>query len=105
MLVESSVYPAKIQIVNYEKGNAVVKLRKNIKEKEIENEEGTDIIYEYEETEVVLANRNNIKEYMENNFEILFEEGIAKENAIEPPTLEERLEALEEMELERLMSS
>ena len=100
MLVEGSVYPPKIQVTNYEKGNAFVKLRRNIKEKEIENEESTDTVYEYKETEVEIANRNNLKEYIENNFDMIFEAGLEKENEYQE-TIEERIERLEE-ELEEL---
>lgn len=96
MLVEGSVYPPKIQIVNYKKGNAIVKLRRNITEKEIENEDGsTDIIYEYEETEIILVNRNNLEGYIEDNFDIIFEAGLKNENEDEE-TIEERIEELEQ---------
>lgn len=101
MLVEGSVYPPKIQIVNYKKGDAIVKLRRNITEKEIENEDGsTDIIYEYEETEIILVNRNNLEGYIEDNFDMIFEAGLESETEHEE-TIEERIERLEQ-ELEEL---
>ena len=46
----------------------------------------------------------NLKEYINDNFDILFEEGLAKENELSKPSIKERLESVEEMELERLMS-
>ena len=81
MIVEGSVVPAKVKIKKVERGMANVILRRNIEEKELVNEEGdNDIVYQYEEVEVELVNRINLEEYIEDNFDVLFEAGLDKEN-------------------------
>ena len=95
MLVQGSVYPPKIQIINYQRGNAIVKLRRNIKEKEIKNEDGsTDTLYEYEETEIIIGNRGNIEEYIEKNFDALFEMGLKQAKEVEL-SIDDRVQNLE----------
>lgn len=102
MQVEGSVFPAKIQVKGVKRGMANVLLRRNITEKIIENNEdgSTDTIYQYEEVKVELANRNNIEQYIEDNFDMVFQAGLEKEGIVEE-TLEEKVARLER-EVEKL---
>ncbi len=102
MKVQSSIRPSEFYIRKTELGNSYIKLRKNIQEKEVEYEEGADVIYEYDEVEVVVANRVNLAEYIVEYFDELFEMGLEGEGPPEP-TMEERLQVLEIMELERIL--
>lgn len=102
MQVEGSVYPESIQIKNYDNGMAKVLLRRNIIEENITNEDGsTDTIYQYEEVEVELANRNNLVQYIKDNFDVVFQAGLDNENQAEEETLEEQVARLEK-EVEKL---
>lgn len=104
MQVEGSVFPTKIQVKKVERGMANVLLRRNIAEKVIENEDGsTDTIYQYEETKAELANRNNLEQYIEDNFDIVFQAGLEKEGIVEE-TLEEKVTRLEQ-EVEELKTA
>lgn len=101
MQVEGSVFPEQIQVKNYENGMAKVLLRRNITENTITNEDGsTDTIYQYEETRVELANRNNLEQYIQNNFDMVFQVGLDKEGIVEE-MLEEKVARLEQ-EVEEL---
>jgi hypothetical protein len=103
MQVEGSVYPEKIKVKQYEKGMAHVLLRKNIAETQVTGEDGTtDTVYKYDEVEVVLANRANLTEYIEDNFDLVFNQGLAKENLPEEPSLEDRINAMEAALLESM---
>ncbi|MCF8009522.1 MAG: hypothetical protein K9K32_07120 [Halanaerobiales bacterium] len=97
MQVEGSVKPDSYEIKTIENGMAIVLLRKNISEKTIENEDGsTDTLYEYDEVEVELIERNNLESYIENNFDMIFQAGVEEENTPNEPSIKERLEAVEE---------
>ena len=104
MTTNFSVLPSKIKIRKIENGNAYVRLRSNITEKEIQHEEITDIIYECDEVEIILVNRANLEEYVEEQFEALFTLWKQKENAPKPVTEQERLEALEQGLLEVILN-
>lgn len=103
MKVQSSIYPENIWVRKIELGDAYIKLRNNIVEKEVENEGVIDTIYEFDEVEVKIANRPNLIQYIENNFSSLFEKGIQEEAQFKHPTTEERLEALELAILEMIL--
>lgn len=103
MKVQSSIYPEKILVRKIELGDAYIKLRNNIVEKEVENEGVVDTIYEFDEVEVKIANRPNLIQYIENNFSSLFEKGIQEEVQFKHPTTEERLETLELAILEMIL--
>ena len=101
MLVEGSVVPAKVKIKKVKRGMANVVLRRSIEEKELEGEGGeNDIVYQYEEVEVELANRVNLEDYIEENFDMIFEAGLEKEDEFEE-SIEDRIERLEQ-EIESL---
>ena len=100
---QSSIRPGDFYMRKVESNNSYIKLRKNIQEKEVGHNEGVDIVYEYDEVEVVVANRTNLSEYITEYFDELFAMGLEKANEFPEPTLEERLQALEVMELERLL--
>lgn len=100
MKAESNIKPNQIEIKSRDNMCKVL-LRKNISEKIIENEGGnTDTLYEYDEVKVNIADRNNLKSYIENNFDMIFQGGLDKENTPPEPTEKERIEALEEAVIE-----
>jgi hypothetical protein len=105
MQVKGHKKPKKIEL---RQQNGKIKeyfLRDNIIQEEIENQEGNLITqYMYDEVKIELVNRNNLEIFIKDNFTKLFEKAIIKEDEPTQPKLEERLEALESMELERLMS-
>ncbi len=89
MKVRSSIRPNKFHIRKTELGNSYVKLRRNIQEKEVEYGESIDIVYEYDEVEVVVVNRANLAEYITEHFDKLFEIGLKMEDEMSEPTMEE----------------
>ena len=94
MKVQGSKYPDLIWIKTINNGLATVRLRKNITE--TTDEEG-NTIYEYDEVEVRLANRDNLTQYIENNFDAIFEQGLINEQKPNEPTEQERISALEDV--------
>lgn len=92
MKVQGSANPEAIWIKEGKNGIVTVLLRKNVTTKT--NEYG-DTIYEYDEVEVELADRANLIDYIQNNFDLIFNEGLAKEGLPPEPTIEERISALE----------
>ena len=92
---ESKIYPDSIWLRKTETGKAYLRLRDNIEEVERETEdEEKETIYEYDEVEVVVANRQNLMDYVENNFSDLFELGKEQMAKVEK-TSEEKIEELE----------
>ena len=101
MKAESNIKPNQIKIKGKNGGMCKVLLRKNVSEKTIENEDGsTDTLYEYDEVIVELAERNNLENYISNNFDMIYQAGLDKENTPPEPTEKERIEALEEAVIE-----
>lgn len=92
MKVQGSVNPDAIWVKEGKNGIVTVLLRKNVTT--TTNEYG-DTIYEYDEVEVQLADRANLIDYIQNNFDLIFNEGLAKEGLPPEPTIEERISALE----------
>ena len=91
--------PTKVHID--EIGNiAHVSLSTNVKEVEIEDK--TQFEYDYYLIKVPL--RDNLKQDILDNFELWVTRASELENKRQEPTLEERLEALEMMELERILN-
>lgn len=95
MLVKSHKEPKKVELRKKEGKVNEYFLRKNISSKEITNEQETTTMYEYEEVKIKLVERNNILDYINNNFEDLFQIGITEENTPEPPSKQERIDELE----------
>ncbi|MFW6029836.1 MAG: hypothetical protein ACOCRO_06235 [Halanaerobiales bacterium] len=97
MLVESTMYPSDYSINGIKRGRAKVVLRDDIKEKERETEEGDmETIYEYEEVKTELVNRPNLKTYIEDNFNDIFDKALIEEQTPEEPTLKEQIDILED---------
>lgn len=96
MKVQGSAYPENIWIRNKELDSINVTLRKNVEEKQIEREEGIETIYEYDEVTIKLIDRPNLEEYIQNNFDVLFDMGLQQEATPPLPTEEERIQAVED---------
>lgn len=91
MKVTGNARPERIWVRYIEKGNAVVRLRDNISEvaDDVVDGEMVNRRYEYDEVEVVLAERENLAEYISKNFKALFERGIDAEKEPKPRTKKE----------------
>jgi len=96
MKVQGSAYPESIWIRNKELDYVNVTLRRNVEEKQIEREEGIETIYEYDEVTIKLIDRPNLEEYIQNNFDVLFDMGLQQEATPPLPTEEERIQAVED---------
>jgi hypothetical protein len=96
MKVQGSAYPERIWIRNKELGYVNVTLRDNVEEKQIEHDETTDTIYEYDEVTIKIVDRPNLEEYINTYFDALFEMGLQQEATPPLPTEEERLQAIED---------
>ena len=92
MRSQSTIRPDEIQVRKREKGQALIRLRRNIVD--TTSEEG-DILYDYEETNVSIADRRGLVSYVEQYFDDLFAMGLEEESKPRPKTLEERLAELE----------
>ena len=79
MIVQGSINPQKIWIKYIdENNNAIVKLTRNVNEKDINNILNIPShIYEYEEIEMSIQNRYSLEQYIETNFDLLFEKGLS----------------------------
>ena len=99
MKVQGSAYPENIWIRNKELDYVNVTLRDNVEEKQIEHDETTDTIYEYDEVTIKIVDRPNLEEYINTYFDALFEMGLQQETTPPPPTEEERLQAIEDVVL------
>jgi hypothetical protein len=49
-----------------------VRLRKNITEQTVQDEQGTSTFFEADEIEIVIPKRQEIEKYIENNFDALY---------------------------------
>ena len=97
MQVTSHKNPQKVEL-RQEQGKArEYFLRDNITEEQVENEQG-DLItqYKYDEVRVKLVDRANIEDYINNNFNLLFEQGKLEEQTPDNPSAEERISELED---------
>lgn len=92
MKSQSTIRPDEIQVRKREKGQALIRLRRNITE--TTGQEG-DLLYDYEETNVSIADRRGLVSYVEQFFDDLFAMGLEEENKPRPKTLAERLSELE----------
>lgn len=73
-----------------EDGEAKVRIRKNVTQKTVANEEtGEGFYYEWDEVEVSLVTRDNLLGYVQENFDVLFEHGLAEEAKPKPKTAKE----------------
>lgn len=98
MIVQGSVIPKNVDLKETKKGLTRVLLNRNIieKEVEIENRNAYDVVYEYEQVEIKVIKRDNLKTYIESNFDTFFSIGLNNEKRPDKPSIEKRLEAMEE---------
>ncbi len=92
MKTQSAVKPNDFSVRKRDKGQAYIRLRKNIEE--LTTEEG-DTLYSYDEVEVQIADRRGLEDYVDANFGDLFDLGIEQANSPKEKTLEERIAELE----------
>ena len=76
MKVQSSEIPEQIWIRKNDGKNIYVKLRTNIEEKTREEDDGTNIYFEYNEVVFKMPHRDNLQKDIEENFDIYFSYGI-----------------------------
>jgi hypothetical protein len=69
MKTQSAVKPSDFSVRKRDKGQAYIRLRKNIEE--FTTEEG-DTLYSYDEVEVQIASRRNLEQYIESHFDELY---------------------------------
>jgi mevalonate kinase len=80
MIVQGSISPLQLWIRYIdENNNTVVRLVRNVIEKDVTDEiiKDTQKVYEYEEIEMSIPNRNNLEQYIIDNFDLLFEKGLS----------------------------
>jgi hypothetical protein len=97
--VQRKIRPSDYWIRKIELNNAIIRLRKNIIEKTVENEGVQENIFEYDEVEVIIPNRRNLETYIVENFDALFLMG-EKQIIVEEKSLEQRINELEALVLE-----
>lgn len=90
MKSQCNYIPDKIWIREGIDGLRHITLRRNF----VEITANDETQYEYEETNIYIVDRYNIEEYVINNFDELFSNGLANENASAPQTTDEKLEEL-----------
>lgn len=82
MRVQSTVRPSDFFIRKSHLGNVHLILRKNITElvTEVEgDEEDIQVIFNYDEVEVIISSRENLTEYVLDNFDSLYDLGVEQE--------------------------
>ncbi len=97
MKAQSSVIPNDFWIRKRELGQAHIILRKNIETKQREEDEGTSTYYEYDEVETAISDRRDLADYVDTNFDALFDLGVTQSAIPKPMTDKERIEELEEI--------
>jgi len=107
MRSQSNVIQEAVWAREVENGIRHVTLRRNFTEETVIRQEGEETQFVYEETNVYIPDRDNIHEFVANNFGNLFDLGLEKENAPTPKTdIEinaERISAAENAILELMM--
>ena len=97
MQVTSHKNPQKVELRQEQGKVREYFLRDNITEEQVENEQGNLITqYMYDEVRVKLVNRANIENYINNNFNLLFEQGQLEEQTPSNPSQDERMSELED---------
>lgn len=95
MKSQSNLIQDKIWVREIENGIRHITLRNNFQEKTVQHMEETKKIYEYDETNIYIIDRENIEDYVNVNFDVLFEQGLLQENKPNEPTIEDRIASLE----------
>ncbi len=83
MKSQSNTIQSPIWIRELENGTRHLTLRKNFTEKVITNlESEEETQYEFDETDVYITDRENIEDYINDNFDTLFDQGITQVEVI-----------------------
>lgn len=102
MRVQSTVRPSDFFIRKSHLGNVHLILRKNITElvTEVEgDEEDIQVIFNYDEVEVVISNRENLTEYVLDNFDSLYDLGVEQEKKKKNEEIDEVTGLKQELDL------
>jgi hypothetical protein len=86
MTSNCSFIPDTIWIREVENGIRHITLRQNFVESTAINMGVSETQYTFEETNVFIPDRDNIEDFITNNFDDLFNQGITNENAPDPKT-------------------
>ena len=86
MTSNCSFIPDTIWVREVENGIRHITLRQNFTESTVVNMGVSEISYTFNETNVFISDRDNIEDFITNNFDNLFSQGITNENAPIPKT-------------------
>lgn len=89
MKVRGNASPEPVWIRCVENGEAKVRLRQNVVLKADDEEHLERTYYEWDEVELSIVDRDNLLGYVQENFEALFEHGLAEEAKPKPKTAKE----------------
>ncbi|WP_026831457.1 hypothetical protein [Exiguobacterium antarcticum] len=104
MKVRGNASPEPVWIRCVENGEAKVRLRQNVVLKADDEENLDRTYYEWDEVELSIVDRDNLLGYVQENFEALFEHGLAEEAKPKPKTAKElRDEQIKALKDENLM--
>lgn len=104
MKVRGNASPEPVWIRCVENGEAKVRLRQNVVLKADDEENLERIYYEWDEIELSIVDRDNLLGYVQENFDALFEHGLAEEAKPKPKTTkelrDEQIKALQDQNTE-----
>lgn len=104
MKVRGNASPEPVWIRCVENGEAKVRLRQNVVLKADDEENLERTYYEWDEVELSIVDRENLLGYVQENFDALFEHGLAEEAKPKPKTENElRDEQIKALKDENLM--
>lgn len=89
MKVRGAELPEQIWVRNVQNGEGFVRLRQNIIQKPANISDEYQHIFEWDEVEIRIVDRDNLLGYVQKNFDELFMYGIAEEAKPKPKTAEE----------------
>lgn len=106
MKVRGNASPEPVWIRCVENGEAKVRLRQNVVLKADDEENLERTYYEWDEVELSIVDRDNLLGYVQENFDALFEHGLAEEAKPKPKTAKElRDEQIKALKDEALVQS
>lgn len=101
---QCSFIPKSVWIREIDNGMRHVTLRRSFTQNNKADTEGNTFDnYDYEETNIYIVDRDNIEDYINSNFDILFEQGLINEKKLSEPTTDERIFSLEKAMNDLLM--
>lgn len=104
MKVRGNASPEPVWIRCVENGEAKVRLRQNVVLKADDEKQLERTYYEWDEVELSIVDRDNLLGYVQENFDALFEHGIAEETKPKPKTAKElRDDQIKGLQSENLM--